>query len=197
MTGRPNQLPRSGIPIRRHGTRAVVGAVMVIATAALGAAALTRSRALAEPRPGDASPLPLQVEISVEPGEALRRITVYLRNPTGDAVSFPTGARGGPGSLDDRRRDDIGGTAPTAVPVVRFNEGLNNCVVAAPAFGGTTRRAQAPETLSIPAGGRVSYASFVVPREYVIGKPIRVEIALPDGGRIVGEGRDLVYGEEP
>ena len=67
-------------------------------------------------------PPAIRLEVEIERGEATSRLIVFIRNDTGQSFSFPTGAHGGSGSLDDGFRFaadpkskhlEVFGTAPT------------------------------------------------------------------------------------
>ncbi len=138
----------------------------------------------------------LRLDVEVERGGPLDRLTVYICNDTGEPFSFLTGSRGGGGSLDDRPTKVPTGTAPTVIPelVFQWNEG-GKITLRPPAIGGPTRRAMEPEKLEIPSGARTAYASFQAPHDQVRGKLIWAKLRLTDGRELVGN--TLVEGRAP
>ena len=90
------------------------------------------------------------LEVKIDAGEVADRYTIFICNGTKEKFEFETGARGGPGCLDDRKdAKKIFGTAPTVKPVLQFFSDSGNCTITAPAFGGPTRRSMRPEILVV------------------------------------------------
>jgi hypothetical protein len=205
--------------IRRH----FPSSALLAGALALALAGEMSSAPLEQAKRTTVSKLKLAVEIKKE-GE-LRRITVYMTNPTADEISFPTGSAGGAGSLDDRQLPRVEGpassTAPARVvgipgialspapiprhtgtprsaapPSVTFKEDSVSCTATGPVITGPPRRSMQPDILKIPPGARIEYASFLVPAQHVVGKPAMITITLPDGGQIVSHGDDLLVGAE-
>jgi hypothetical protein len=129
---------------------------------------------------------PLTLEATVVRGDEVSRLSVFVRNQTERPISFDTGARGGAGSLDDsvlipggdRHRTLVIGTAPTVVPVFRFDLSIGEIALQPPRISGPTSRAMRPQILTIPANSRVPYASFAVPNAQIAGRFVECEMII-------------------
>jgi hypothetical protein len=128
----------------------------------------------------------LRLQVEREHHASTDRITVYICNNTEEALTFETGAAGGPGSLDDRVQK-VSGSPPTVVPTLTFElSGDRYVTLRPPAFGGPTMRSMRSTVLKIEPGMRYMYCSFSVPSEYTAGKLAEVKLCLPDRTEILG-----------
>jgi hypothetical protein len=133
----------------------------------------------------------VHLKVEIERGNETHRFTVFIYNDSGDDFVFLTGARGGPGSLDDRKTD-VFGTPPTPV-VMNFAEMDRSVTLTSPSFGGAAKRSLQPEKVTVKAGQRLEYASFAVPAPQVVGTLVRVYI--PDETKAQGTGSGIIlYG---
>ena len=133
----------------------------------------------------------VHLKVEIERGEETQRFTVFIYNDSEDDFVFLTGARGGPGSLDDRKTD-VFGTPPTPV-IIHFVEKNRDVTLTSPSFGGRAIRSLQPEKVTVKAGQRLEYASFAVPASQVGGAFQKVYI--PDKTKAEGRGSGrILYG---
>lgn len=128
---------------------------------------------------------PLRLEVEVERGGQVDRLTVYVCNDTKESLVFHTGSRGGGGSLDDRVKGTTG-TLPTVIPELTFTDGEKETTLRAPALGGPTRRSMQPAKLTVRPGERLRYASWAVPHAQAAGRLSMARLVLPDKQEILG-----------
>jgi len=133
----------------------------------------------------------VQLEVETERGNETHRFTVLIYNDSAEDFVFLTGARGGPGSLDDRKTD-VFGTPPTPV-VMNFEEMNRSVTLTSPSFGGAVKRSLHPEKVTVKAEKQLEYASFAVPASQVVGT--LVSVYIPDETKAQGTGSGIIlYG---
>lgn len=157
---------------------------------ALGAASFIASHSRGDERkPGKPT---LALEVRIERGDVLSRVTVSIHNRAEELYSFDTGARGGSGGLDDAYRGDVSdagrqiaaeieGTRPKVVPELTFRVNAGRITITPPRLSGTSDSLMANHREMIRPGERLEYASFAVPSFYVAGEFVGARLQLPTG----------------
>ncbi len=135
----------------------------------------------------------VQLVAVLQKGNELSRIILYIHNSGDEAFEFETGARGGPGSLDDGFRFEnkqakpekkrpgrlrVIGSAPTVIPDFVFKHNQGRIRLCPPALSGPTKRAMRPASFRVASGQRRMYCSFSVPTDQVTGDFLEVRLVI-------------------
>jgi hypothetical protein len=129
----------------------------------------------------------LRVEVEIERGGEIDRVTVYLINATREPVQF---FAGGPDALDhlDDRAEVVRYSAPYVLPELTFRQPGRMVSVRPPILGGPPQRSRTG-VVTVPVDQRLKYASWAVPHEHVVGKLEKVHLWRWDGTVLDANGK--------
>jgi hypothetical protein len=121
----------------------------------------------------------LRLEVEIERGGEVDRVTVSLQNVAKEPVTIFAGAPDALDHLDDRA-EVVRYSAPFVLPELTFRQQGRMVSVRPPVLGGPPQRGRTG-VVTVPMGERLEYASWAVPHEHVVGTLERVHLRRWDG----------------